>query len=334
MKYIFFTFLILYSSSIALASSDSKEDTLLNEDTIFARSSFNRVDFFKIFKQKTAKVDGKRLHYVEGGKGDVLVLLHGWPETWYSWRKVLPVLAKSHRVIALDLPGFGSSEPISSADKRSVAKHINIFLKSLNINKVSLVAHDMGGTVAYAYVNQFPDQVDRLVFSETAIPGYMFADETPQDILQINRNSVKGIWHFPLFMNVDVSVLLIKGREREFLKKINEHSFADIKLFTKDELDELTVWLKSKTGLEDGLNYYAALYKDADDNKANFKTKINHPVLVIDGGESFLQYVTKKSVGEIASNVKSVIAPRSGHFIAVERPLFFADRIKQFMSEK
>ena len=104
------------------------------------------------FSHGTASVNGIQLHYVIGGHGDPIVLLHGWPETWYEWHLVMPALAKNHTVIAPDLPGLGeSSKPLTGYDGKTVAQDIHQLVTQLGFKTIFLVGHDIGTQIAYSY---------------------------------------------------------------------------------------------------------------------------------------------------------------------------------------
>ena len=104
------------------------------------------------FSHHTTSVNGIQLHYVIGGHGPPIVLLHGWPETWYGWHKVMPALAKNHTVIAPDLRGLGdSSKPLTGYDGKTTAEDIHQLVSQLGFKNIFLVGHDFGAQVAYSY---------------------------------------------------------------------------------------------------------------------------------------------------------------------------------------
>jgi triacylglycerol esterase/lipase EstA (alpha/beta hydrolase family) len=113
------------------------------------------------FSHHTASVNGIQMHYVIGGQGEPVVLLHGWPETWYEWRHVMPALAKNYTVIAPDLRGLGdSSKPLTGYDGNTTAEDIYQLLSHLGLDqKVYLVGHDVGGLTAYSYAASHPNNV-------------------------------------------------------------------------------------------------------------------------------------------------------------------------------
>ena len=127
--------------------------------------------FSRSFSSASIQVGPIRWHYMTGGSGDVVVLLHGWPQTWFEWRDVMPDLAKRYRVIAADLPGLGDSSGSESYDKRTLAQHLRRLLVDLKITSFHLVGHDMGGIVAYAYARQFPGDLKTVSMVDTPIPG-------------------------------------------------------------------------------------------------------------------------------------------------------------------
>lgn len=314
------------------AAQDSA--ALYTADRIEVVRPFDREAFYKIFSHTRAVVEGASIHYVSGGSGPPVLLLHGWPGSWYYWRHVMPELALYHKVVAVDLPGFGDSSSLGSSEKAKVASALKLLMDSLGHERVSLASHDMGGTVAYAYAAQFPDAVDKVVLSETAIPGFGFADGSQEDLLKLSPASAQGIWHFAFFMRTGVPEMLIQGHERELLQAMAGESFTNPAAFTEDELNELTRWLRGPGGVAGGLNYYRSLFADAAINQTLAATKLNMPVLLLNGGDGFLQYAGPPSVRAVAEDVTEIIVPHSGHFIASERPGFVAQSMLQFLGSE
>ena len=121
---------------------------------------------------RRAEIDGLRLYYRQAGSGDPVMLLHGFPETSFAWRKVVPALAERYTVIAPDLPGCGASDrPGSGYDKRTAASHLRELTRQLGFERINLVSHDVGMMVGYAYACAYPETVRRLVLMEAALPG-------------------------------------------------------------------------------------------------------------------------------------------------------------------
>src|SRR6188472_4611164 len=127
------------------------------------------------FSHHMASVNGGvQIHYVIGGHGgDPIVLLHGWPQTWYEWRHVMPALAKNHTVIVPDLRGLGdSSKPATGYDGKTVAEDIHQLVSQLGFKQIFLVGHDLGALVAFSYAAAHPSEVRRLVILDVPITGF------------------------------------------------------------------------------------------------------------------------------------------------------------------
>ena len=164
-------------------------------------------------QSKFADVNGVKLHYLVAGKGDPVVLLHGFAETSHMWRPLIAKLSDKHTVIAPDLRGFGqSSAPEGGYTKKAMAQDIHALVKSLKYDRIRLVGHDIGLMVAYAYAAQYPDEVDRIVLMEAFLPG---VGEWNNVFL------LRDLWHFHFFGKTPLA--LVTGRERIYL----EHFWND-----------------------------------------------------------------------------------------------------------
>ena len=164
-------------------------------------------------QSKFADVNGVKLHYLVAGKGDPVVLLHGFAETSHMWRPLIAKLSDKHTVIAPDLRGFGqSSTPEGGYTKKAMAQDIHALVKSLKYDRIRLVGHDIGLMVAYAYAAQYPSEVDRIVLMEAFLPG---VGEWNNVFL------LRDLWHFHFFGKTPLA--LVTGRERIYL----EHFWND-----------------------------------------------------------------------------------------------------------
>lgn len=158
--------------------------------TTHLMESFDPKRFAQTFAHHRANVNGIRLHYVIGGQGDPVVLLHGWPTTWYEWRHVMSILGDRYTVIAPDLRGLGdSSRPTTGYDKRTIAGDIYELVQQLGFNQIHLVGHDLGGQVAYAYASEYPGNVRRLAIADILIPGLPGWDEIRTTAFSLSRRS-------------------------------------------------------------------------------------------------------------------------------------------------
>src|SRR6266404_3440302 len=124
------------------------------------------------FSGHEVEVNGVRLHYCIGGQGSPVVLLHGYAETSHMWNPIMPLLAQRHTVIVPDLRGAGgSSKPGGGYDKKNMAVDIHELTASLKLDRVTIVGHDIGLMVAYAFAAQFPQATERVVLMDAFLPG-------------------------------------------------------------------------------------------------------------------------------------------------------------------
>jgi pimeloyl-ACP methyl ester carboxylesterase len=170
------------------------------------------------FRHATATIKGVRLHFVEGGSGVPILLLPGWPQSWYAWRYVMQLLvAGGRRVIALDPRGIGDSDrPASGYDMRTLAAEVHGLIEALALTAdgpVDVVGHDVGTWIGYAYAAEWPADVKRLAVFDAALPGISPPPAAGIPTAEANLKT----WHFAFNRLDDLPELLLQGRERQFL---------------------------------------------------------------------------------------------------------------------
>ncbi len=207
-------------------------------------------------QSKFAEVNGVRLHYLVAGKGDPVVLLHGYAETSHMWLPLIAKLADKHTVIAPDLRGFGkSSAPPDGYTKAAMAQDIHALVKKLGYDHIRLVGHDIGLMVAYAYAAQYPSEVDRLVLMEAFLPGVG------------DWNSVfllRDLWHFHFYGKTPLA--LVTGRERIYLDHFWNDFAADPKKSLSEKDREFYTKAYAQPGhMAAGMEVFRAFPKDAED---------------------------------------------------------------------
>ncbi len=177
------------------------------------------------FSHHTASVNGIQMHYVIGGHGDPVVLLHGWPETWYEWRHVMPALAKNYTVIAPDLRGLGdSSKPLTGYDGKTLAEDIHQLVTQLGFKTIFLVGHDIGSFVVYPYAAEHPSEVKRLVIMEVPPPDFFPPGVVP--------------WWFPFHQTPDVPEALVQGKEMTYLSWFYQNLAYNPAAITQADINE------------------------------------------------------------------------------------------------
>ena len=275
------------------------------------------------FTERFADVNGVKLHYVIGGKGSPVVLLHGYAETSHMWFPLMPELAKNHTVIVPDLRGAGdSSKPESGYDKKNMAVDIHDLTSKLGFNRVEMVGHDIGLMVAYAYAAQFPQGTERLVLMDAFLPGI----GNWKDVWLM-----RDLWHFHFYGEVPLA--LVKGRERTYL----EHFWNDFAADPKRSVPEADRRIYAKAyaqpgGIRAGFEYFKNFERDAKDFTELGATPLSMPVLVLGGeksGGEFLIAQTKL----VASNVQGKIISGSGHWLMEESPKATIAALMDFLNE-
>src|SRR5260370_22553723 len=160
--------------------------------------------------QHRARVRDFLPHSVIRGEGEPIVLLQGWPQTWYEWRKLMPALARRYTVIAPDMRGLGdSSKPATGYDRRTVAEDIYQLVRQLGFERILLVGHDWGGPVAYAYACAHPSDIRKLAILDVAIPG--------AGLEQRLAFRPRGVWPIQFHRVRDLPEALVTGRDRTYL---------------------------------------------------------------------------------------------------------------------
>jgi pimeloyl-ACP methyl ester carboxylesterase len=273
----------------------------------------------------TATVKDVRLHYVRAGEGDPIVLLHGWPQTWWEWRHVIPQLAETNTVIVPDLRGLGaSSKPDSGYDTDNVADDIHELVRSLGFDSINLAGHDWGAATAYSYAAQFRGEVKKLAIFEMVMPGFgiMEGAMAPQP-------GGNFLWHMGWQSVPDIPFALLQGREELYLRWFFQH-YAYDPLAVRDE--DIAVYVDAMThvgALRAGLEYYKAFFDSAAQNEKHRERALEIPVLAW-GGEACLGPLTKQCMEMAAGEVSGGVIERCGHWIGEERPEFIAAQLSEF----
>jgi len=273
------------------------------------------------FSDKFADVNGVRLHYAIGGKGPVVVLLHGFAQTGLMWRPIMPVLARKHTVIVPDLRGAGDSgKPEGGYDKKNMAVDIHELTRTLGFDHVGIAGHDIGLMVAYAYAAQFPEGTDRLVLMDAFLPG--IGDWK-------NVWLMRDLWHFHFYGAVPQA--LVTGRERTYLEHFWNDFAADPKHSVSEADRQLYAAAFAQPGaVHAGMEYFHNFERDAQDFAALAKTPLKMPVLVLTGERASGPFLIEQG-RLVATDVKGVIVPGSGHWLIDEAPTKVIPEVAGFL---
>jgi pimeloyl-ACP methyl ester carboxylesterase len=294
---------------------------------------FDPATFWTQFHHDTVVIEGVRLHFVEGGSGSPILLLPGWPMSWYEWRYVMPLLAQAgRRVIALDPRGMGDSDrPPSGYDMRTVAAELHGFVEALRLTAnepIDVVGHDLGTWIGYAYAADWPGDVKRLAVFDAALPG--ITPPPPAGIPSAEAN-LKA-WHLAFNRLEDLPEILLQGREREFLTWLFRAKSARPWTTTPMDLDEY-VRVNAAPGATRAALSYQRHYLGPDgiaQSRARAERKLAIPVLAL-GAESGVGAVLLETMRLVAADVRGGVFADCGHYMPEEAPRAVADQIIAFI---
>jgi pimeloyl-ACP methyl ester carboxylesterase len=281
------------------------------------------------FEHRFERVNGLRLHYVVGGAEveQTIVLLAGFPESWFAWRHVMPLLGHSHRVIAIDLPGQGDSDrPLDGYDTQTVAERVHALVAHLGIKRYCLVAHDVGAWVAFPYALLFADEVMALVLMDAGIPGV-----TLPEMLPSSPDKAWKTWHFAFHAVPDLPETLIEGREREYLSWFFREKTANPTAYDEVALSEYLRVFRAPGGLRAGLSFYRSAAKSAAQNRSLLSsTRLSMPVLGLSADKGSIPDMAS-GLRPHGSNVSGDVIADCGHFQPEEQPEAVAAAVLRFV---
>lgn len=289
------------------ASAESVKNQSVASGAVSAQ--FNEADF----QHHYADVAGQRIHYVTAGKGEPVLLIPGWPQTWYAWRYVMSVLAaEGYMAIAVDPPGTGySARPDSGYDTGAVATTLHTMMKQLGHTKYSVVGHDIGMWVGYALAADYPADIKKIALTEAVIPGL-----APAPSIFVEPEDNIFLWHFMFNQVQDLPEMLTAGKEQEYLNFIFDHwSYRRDRVAAQTYIDAYS----SPGGLRAGFAYYRAIPQTISQNKRRAEKKLTMPVLAI-GADHATRDAPQQTLQGRAVNLQGVMLSECGHFVTEECP--------------
>ncbi len=266
------------------------------------------------FRSRSVDVDGTALHVVEVGDPDApaVLFLHGWPESWMCWRDVMALAAAEARAIAIDLPGVGASAAIrTGGSKRRLAAVAHRLAETLGLDDLTLVGHDAGGMVAYAYLRAYPD-LRRAVIMDVVIPGL-----DPWE--QVLHNPY--VWHFGMHAVPGLAEMLVQGHQADYFSHFYRAISADPDRITPELRAAHAAAYATDAQLTAGFEWYRAFAQDAEDNRAG-DPPTDTPLLYLRGDREtgdIGAYVKSLSEAGIRT-VRNALIPDAGHFAPEEAP--------------
>ena len=269
--------------------------------------------FTDTFTSRYVDAGEVRLHAVIGGDGPPLLLVHGWPESWYAWRLLMPALARDFEVIAVDQRGMGlSDKPEGGYDTGTQAGDLIALMDALGHERFAVIGHDTGFTISYALAADHPERVDRAVLAE--IPGSPGTAPSPPLFAPGPLND--RLWHLGFNRLNKINEQLVQGREDVFFRW--EFDAAARKL-PDDVINYYVRLLSDPDALRGSFGWYRALDTTIAQDGQRKTKRLAMPVLAIGGAASFGEHVGD-NVKLVADDVQSLVIPGAGHFVAEEAP--------------
>jgi pimeloyl-ACP methyl ester carboxylesterase len=269
--------------------------------------------FTDTFTSRYIDTHGLRQHAVIGGQGPPLLLVHGWPENWYTWRLLMPALARDFEVVAVDQRGVGlTDKPQDGYDTGTLAGDLAAMMDELGHRRFAVVGHDTGFAISYALAADHADRVARVGLLE--LPGSPGTAPPPPLFLPGPLND--RLWHLT-FNRIDgLNEQLVAGREDLFFRWEFD---AAAKRLADDVIGYYVGLLSNPDSLRGSFGWYRALEASIAQNEQRATRRLTMPVLGIGGEMSFGENVGN-GVRAVADDVQSLVIPGTGHFLAEESP--------------
>ncbi|AWB94702.1 alpha/beta hydrolase [Agromyces badenianii] len=281
--------------------------------------------FTDTFTSRYVDADGIRLHAVIGGEGPALLLVHGWPETWYAWRLLMPALAKDFTVIAVDQRGIGlSDKPESGYDAGTLAADLVGLMDELGHERFAVVGHDTGFAIGYALASDHPERVSRLVLAE--IPGA--PGTTPAPPLFVPAQVNNTLWHIPFNRVEGLPEQLIAGREDVYFGYEFAIQGGGV---PADAIEYYVGLLANPESLTGSLGFYRAFDATVAQNMERAGRKLRMPVLAVGGERSYGDHVAD-GVRVVADDVEGIVIAGAGHWLAEEAPELLLEALDRFLA--
>jgi pimeloyl-ACP methyl ester carboxylesterase len=276
--------------------------------------------------EREVEVEGLLIHVVEGGCAEQpsILFLHGWPENWRGFESIMTSLSENARVAAIDLPGIGDSKGApSSNDKRALARIVRGVIEELDLRTVTLVGHDVGGQIVYAYLHAYPTELQRAVMMNIVVPGV-------DPWSEVERNP--HIWHFAFHSIPNLPEALVTGHEAIYFDFFFDRLAGPVGI-TKEQRENYVKAYSRPEALRTGFEWYRAFPRDEKDNLEVKSETVETPVLYLrgdqEGGdlECYLKGFRESGLHKIQGR----LIADSGHFAPDEQPNEVVNALREFM---
>ncbi|HEV8332225.1 MAG TPA: alpha/beta hydrolase [Steroidobacteraceae bacterium] len=279
-----------------------------------------QVEKLQQVESRFAVANGVRLRYIVTGQGDPVLLLHGFGQSSQMWRPLMRELSKDHTVIAVDLRGAGQSDaPADGYLKSEMARDVHALMSGLGYSKVSVVGHDIGMMVAYAYAAQFPHEVQKIVLMEALLPG----------VGEWTRIWPRDQWHLRFFGKTPEA--LVQGRERIYLEHFwNDFAADPAKSIAEADRKEYAAEYARPNHIRASMEWFRLIDEDAREFHEYAAKPLTLPMLVLTGEKGSGDGLIKQAQ-LIDTDVQGAVVPGAGHWLMEEAPGFVIPKIVEFL---
>jgi pimeloyl-ACP methyl ester carboxylesterase len=281
----------------------------------------------KGFVSKTAHVHGTTLHYVRGGTGPAVIVLHGFPQDWYEFHPIMPRLAKHFTVIAVDLRGVGGSAATPDGfEAANLAADVHQLAQQLGLERPYIAGHDIGGMVAYAFVRRYPTHVRGVMILDVPLPGLEPWDE-------VKANPV--LWHVGFHQTPNVPEKLLAGRQLVYFREgIFKRFTANSRAITDADVTHYVKSYAAPQHLRAGMEFYRAFPANEQFNQAQ-QSPVDVPLVLVGGDKSFGQLLPRMAEAlrqHGCTQVTTEVIQDSGHYVVAEQPTRVAELLERYAS--
>ncbi|HXG21934.1 MAG TPA: alpha/beta hydrolase [Methylomirabilota bacterium] len=275
-----------------------------------------------------AHVNGVRLHYVTQGEGKLVILLHGFPEFWYSWRHQIPALAQHFKVVAPDMRGYNDSEkPVGVSNYRidTLTADVMGLMRAFGEEKAIIVGHDWGGGVAWAFAATYPQATERLIVMNCPHPGPL------QKHLRSNWRQLRRSWYMFFFQIPWLPEAGIRLNARRFVEQAFRGMAIRKETFPDEDLRRYEEAIKKPGALTAAINYYRAAFRETLRHGEREFAQITCPTLLIWGEEDIAlgKELTYDMEPYFTNRFEIKYIPRCSHWVQQEQP----ELVNQYMLE-
>ncbi|XP_055598145.1 epoxide hydrolase 3-like [Uranotaenia lowii] len=277
-------------------------------------------------RHKFIEVNGVKLHYVENGDREkpLMLFLHGFPEFWFSWRHQLKEFSREYWTVALDLRGYGQSEPLNERSAYQldiIIEDVRAFVEAMGKEKVILVGHDWGAVLGFQFVSKHMEMVDRYIMM--GAPSL----DVIRRLLITSWEQFRKSWYTFFFQMPDVPEFYIRNRDFRYI----EENMG--KFLTHQELEAFKYTFTEKNALTRAIDYYRENFSFLRKEEKLPEIKEYSPGLyIVAENDQFISFRSGPLMVKSFPRLQYRIVPNSEHYVQQEHPSIVNQMIREFLN--